>query len=214
MADSQRPEISGRPRLANAHRDRDLSPSWDGYRLLSAHRVFVSDEVLVDVSCPAAWDRLTSLIRGGLLGSASAQAYSDGITGLACFGPPGSAPGLPGLIQVHVRNRTSNADSGRVALRWEAAGPVGGLFPVLDADITLTPAGEYSTTLSLIGVYRLPPGREGPGPDRAIVLRFAAATIQALLQSVVQAITLAAEPGTRSRQPSDRRPLPPEPEAP
>ena len=103
MADSHWPEISGHSRLGNAHREGDLSPSRDGHRALSAHRVFVSHEVLLDVSFPAAQASLARLIRGSLLGSASAQAYSDGITGLARFGPPGSAPGLPRLVQVYVR---------------------------------------------------------------------------------------------------------------
>ncbi len=214
MADSQWPEISGRPHLANAHRDGDLSPSLDGHRSLSAHRMFVSNEGLLDVSCTAARDRLASLIRGGLLGSASAQAYSNGITGLTRFGPPGSAPGLPRLVQVHVQDLMTSGDSGRAALRWEAAGPAGGLFPALDADITLTPAGEHSTTLTLIGVYRLPPGTAGPELDRAILLRFATATIRTFLQSVIQAIALAAEPGTEAANPPDRPSLPPEPETP
>jgi len=39
----------------------------------------------------------------------------------------------------------------------------GGLFPVLDADITLTPAGEQTTRLALAGVYRPPLGRLGEG---------------------------------------------------
>jgi hypothetical protein len=83
VAGSQQPEVSGHPRLANAHHDRDPSLSPDGHRALSSHRVFVGDEVLLDVSFPAARVRLASLIRGGLLGSASARAYGEGITGLA-----------------------------------------------------------------------------------------------------------------------------------
>jgi hypothetical protein len=39
-----------------------------------------------------------------------------------------------------------------------ATGPGGKLFPALDADIWLTPAGEYSARLSLAGAYRPPPG--------------------------------------------------------
>ena len=107
MADSQQPGISGHLRLANTRHDRDLSLSPDGRRALSAHRVFVSDEVLLDVSFPAARARLASLIRGGLLGSASARAYGEGITGLARSvsarpgtGPaparPGACPGTDG----------------------------------------------------------------------------------------------------------------------
>jgi len=201
VADSQPPEIPGRPHPVNPHHDGNLSLSPDGHRALSAHRVFISDEVLLDLSFPAARARLAGLIRGGSLGSASARAYGEGITGLACFSSLGFAPGLPTLVRVHFQDVTASGDSGRVALRWEAARPVGGLFPALDADITLAPAGEQATALTLTGVYRLPPGIARPGPDRAIMLRFATATIQAFLSHVIEAITLACEPGTRAADP-------------
>lgn len=191
MAHPQEPVIPGRRRQAMAPHDRDLSLSPDGQRALSAHRVFVSDRMHLDSSFPAARARLASLIRGGLLGSASARAYGEGITGLA---RPGS-PGLPMLVQVRFQDLMAGGDSGRVALRWEAAGPDGGLFPALDADITLAPAGEQAATLALIGVYRPPPGIAGPWLDRAEVLRCATAMIQAFLRHVIEAI-VSADPET------------------
>lgn len=204
MADSQQPGIPGRPRLANAHHDRDLSPSPDGHRALSAHRVFVSDEVLLDASFPAARARLASLIRGGSLGGASARAYREGITGLARSGPPGPAPGLPRLVQVHAQHLTAGGDCGRVALRWDVAGPDGGLFPALDADLTLAPAGEQAAALTLTGVYRPPPGVAGPGLDLAVVLRCATATFRAFLGHLTEAIAVAGEPGTEAAGPQAR----------
>jgi hypothetical protein len=71
-----------------------------------------------------------------------------------------------------------------VALRWEATGIAGGLFPVLDANISLSPAGEHSTRLALTGSYRPPLGRIGTALDKAILSRVAAATIHALLHSI------------------------------
>ena len=44
--------------------------------------MFVGDEVLLDVSFTAARARLVNLLRGGLLLSASEDAYGQGITGL------------------------------------------------------------------------------------------------------------------------------------
>jgi hypothetical protein len=102
--------------------------------------VFISGEVSLDVSCTAAQARLAALIGGGVLISASAQAYSDGITGLAGVGPLGSALGLPRLCQVHCQDLKAGGDSARLALRWEVTGPAG-LVPALDADLTLTPPG-------------------------------------------------------------------------
>lgn len=67
------------------------------------------------------------------------------------------------LVQVHFRDLVTREGSAVLALRWEAAGPRGGLFPALDADITLTPAGEQATVLELAGAYRPPLGAAGDG---------------------------------------------------
>jgi hypothetical protein len=177
--------------------------------------VFVSDDVSLDVSFTAARARLADLIRGGLLGSASAQAYSDGITHLALAGPVGSAPGLSRLVQVHFQDLRASGDSARLALRWEAGAPVGGLFPALDADITLTPAGKHATMLTLTGAYRTPPGAAAAEPDRAVVHRVATATIRAFLDCITEAIARparTAEPAGASDP--DSGPLPPEPGTP
>jgi hypothetical protein len=177
-----------------------------------AHRVFVSGDFLLDVSFTAAQARLANLIGGGLLVSASAQAYSDGITGLAGVGPPGSALGLSRLCQVHFKDLKAGCDSARLALRWEVTGP-GGLFPALDADITLTPAGKHFTTLTLTGVYRTPLGTVSAGLDWGIWHGVATATIQAFLHLLTEAIarpTGVAEPATKADDPDTPR-VPPEP---
>jgi hypothetical protein len=166
--------------------------------------VFVSNEATLNVSFTAAQARLTHLICGGVLGSASAHAYRDGITGQAR------------LVHVHFQDLTARGDSARLALRWEAAEPGGGLFPALDADITLTPAGEYSTRLTLTGVYRPPPGSAATGLDRAVVRQVVTATIRAFLDRITDAIShpaMAAGPGTEAADPHPHS-LPPEPETP
>lgn len=178
--------------------------------MLSTHGVFVSDEVLLDVSFPAARDALVSRIRGGLLGSASAQAYGEGSP---AWPGPSRHRACPRLVRVRFRDLTAREDHARIALRWEVDGLTGGLFPALDADITLTPAGEHSATLTLTGAYRLPPGAAGPELDRTISLRFATATIRTLLHHVVEATALAAGPGTEAADP-DPPPLPSEPQRP
>ena len=166
----------------------DLSPSPGKHLPLSTQRVFVGDEVSLDVSLAAAGARLASLVRSGLLGRASAQAYGDGITGLGPADPLGPVPGLSRLVRVHVQNLEVSGDSARFALRWEVTGPGGELFPALDADITLTPAGEHATTLTLIGAYRPHPGTAGAALDRAIMHRTATATIRAFLYRIAESI--------------------------
>ena len=150
--------------------------------------MFVGDEVLLDVSFVAARARLANLTRGGSLLSASKDAYGEGITGLARVGPLGSAPGLSRLVEVHVRDLPDAADSARLALRWAATGPGGRLFPALDADLTLRPAGEQVTVLALVGAYRPPLGALGAGLNRAILHRVAAATIRTFLSRLADAI--------------------------
>ena len=172
--------------------------------------MFVSGEVSLDVSFTVAQARLATLIGGGLLVSASAQAYGDGITGLAGVGPPGSAPGLSRLCQVHCQDLKTGGDSARLALRWEVTGP-GGLIPALDADITLTPAGKHSTTLTLTGVYRTPLAAVSGGLDWGIWYGVATATIRAFLRLLTEAITRPArveEPATKADDQGARRDAP------
>ena len=179
------------------------------------HGVFVSGEVSLDAGFTAARAGLVNLIGGGVLVSASAQAYSDGIIGLTAVGPLGSALGLPGLCQVHVQDLKARGDSARFALRWEVAGP-GGLFPALDADITLASAGTHSTTLTLTGVYRTPLGIVSAELDWVIWHGVATATIQAFLRLLAGAIAGPARAGGPAAEAGDPDParIPPEPQTP
>ena len=178
--------------------------------------MFVSGEVSLDVSFTAAQAWLANLIGGGVLVSASAQAYSDGITGLAAVGPLGSALVLSRLCQVHFQDLKASSDSARFALRWEVTGPGGGLFPALDADITLTPAGKHSTALTLTGVYRTPLGTVSAELDWVIWHGVATATIQAFLRLLTEALARparVAEPATKADNPDPPR-IPPQPQTP
>jgi hypothetical protein len=140
--------------------------------------VFVAGEVPLDLSFPAAAARLATLARGGPLTRASREACDDGRTGLVRAGPPGAAAGMSKLAGAHVLEAATRGESAVLALRWEATGPGGRLFPVLDADLSLTPAGQHSTRLSLAGVCRPPLTALGAGLDRAVVHKVADATVQ------------------------------------
>ena len=144
--------------------------------------------MLLDVGFAAAQAEFTKMCRGGALLSASQDAYGAGIAGLVRVGPLGLVWGVSRLVDVHFRDLTASDDCARVALRWEAIGPGGGLFPALDANITLTAAGEQTTMLALAGTYRPPLGAVGAVFDRAILHRVATATIRAFLGRVADAI--------------------------
>ena len=137
--------------------------------------MFVGDEVRLDVGFAVARERLTRLGESGALFAPSADAY-----GLARVGPGG---GVAKLVRVQVRELSWTESSGGLALRWEATGASGKLFPVLDADLTLVPDGE-GTVLCLAGAYRPPLGSLGQALDRAILHRVADATIRTFLARV------------------------------
>jgi hypothetical protein len=150
--------------------------------------MFVSDQVPLGTSFGAAKAGLAALSRGGSLAGVSEAAYGEGIAGLARAGPLGPVPSVSRLVEVRFRDLVQRDDRAGLALRWEAAGPGGGMFPVLDADITITWAGEHNSLLTLAGTYRPPLGALGAGLDRASLHRIAAATIRAFLSRIADAI--------------------------
>jgi hypothetical protein len=166
--------------------------------------VFVGDEVRLEVGFAVARDRLRQLAEGGALIGTSQDAYDHETTGLERVG----VPGLSKLVRVQVRELAGTDRSVGLALRWEATGPGGGLFPVLDADLTMTPAGERITILALAGVYRPPLGAMGAALDRAILHRVASATIRAFLAQVARRIAGQAAANGAGTGPSEGISLP------
>ena len=110
--------------------------------------MFVGDEVRLDIGFAVARERLTRLGESGALSETSEDAYGPGLTRVG-------VAGFAKLVRVQVRELSWTDLSAGLALRWEATGPGGGLFPVLDADLKLAPDGAGSTVLT----SRLPTGR-------------------------------------------------------
>jgi hypothetical protein len=140
--------------------------------------MFVAHDVLLDVPFDVAQPRLVSLASSRAFVDASRAAYLEGLTSLIRAGPDG--PGPEGaeptarLARVRFLPPVERADTTTVGVRWEASGVSVGLFPVLDADITLAAASEHTTTLTLSGVYR-------PASDEAALLGSPVAGDPALL---------------------------------
>jgi hypothetical protein len=148
--------------------------------------MFVRDEVPIDVGFEVARDRLERLDSWFL--TASDQAYGEGIAGLARIGPRGPTPTMSRLTEIRFQSLATDDHRAGLALRWEARGSGGRLFPVLDADLTLTPAGENTTLLTLAGAYRPPLGSLGAELDRLLLHRVAEATIRNFLERVATAL--------------------------
>jgi len=146
--------------------------------------MFVGDEVELKVSFAVARERLMQLAGSGLLLSTSEDAYDLGTAGLARVG----IPGLSKLVRVQAHDLAVTPETVGLAIRWEATGPAGELFPVLDADVRLVRTGEKAAVLTMSGVYRPPLGALGQALDRAILHRVAAATIRGFIAQVAARI--------------------------
>ena len=114
----------------------------------------------------AAQVSLGTLARGGLLAGVARLAYADGISGLHRAVTLNGPSGLPELVDVQARELVMHDGIATLALRWQAWDPTAGLFPALDANLTLVP-GHPAALLTLAGAYRPPPrvrrNRAGPG---------------------------------------------------
>jgi hypothetical protein len=151
--------------------------------------MFISAEVRLGLGFNAAQARLANLASGGLLRRASDTVYRDLGSELARVGPLGAAPAMSKLVAVRFRDLVIHEDFAVGAMRWEATGPSGVLFPALDADIKLMQAGQDATMLAVYGVYRSPLGALGAGPDRVVLYQVAQATIRAFTHRIGAALT-------------------------
>jgi len=147
--------------------------------------VFVDGHILMDVRLDSARRQLERLAADGVLLSASEHAYGAGITGLV--EAAGRTAGISRLVGVQPGDLTETEGCAQLWLRWEAIGSDGTLFPALDADLTLSPAGDNTTVLTLAGVYRLPEDA-GAGLDPGIVRCFADATIDSFVARLACAL--------------------------
>ena len=170
--------------------------------------MFARRDLQLALSFESARARLVSLVRDGALAGASHAAYEAGIAVIR-VGPLGNVPGAGKLVRVRFLDPADRSGLLQVGLRWEATGIAGDLFPVLDGDLTLTPAGAGTARLVLAGVYRPPLGRLGARLDAAVLHKVADATFSAFLRSVAETLAIPIPaPGAAAREPGAVRPRP------
>jgi hypothetical protein len=149
--------------------------------------MFLAEDVIVGTGTRQAQARFVSLLHGNWLAKASETAYGETVTGLLRVGPAGGVAAK--LVRVSFLDPIYRDDTMSVGLRWEAAGTTGGLFPVLDATITIGPETEKTARLALADSYRPPLGHLGAALDTAILHRVATATVRSLLHNVADTVT-------------------------
>ena len=170
--------------------------------------MFASHEVRLNMTFARARARLAVLCNAGWLSGPSEQAYADGLAGLIRVGPFGAVLGASKLVRVQVLEPVPRDETVVLPLRWEASGAAGRLFPVLDANLVLTPSGESAATLALTGAYRPPLGSLGEVLDRAVLNRAAAATVRSLLARVADSMAADSMPAVEGPEAADGVPLP------
>lgn len=147
--------------------------------------VFIDQRMTVPVPAAVALERLGGFFQLDGLHVASRAAYRDGRRLLVRAG----VAGVSKRVNVRSLPPFQRGDTTVIAFSWYATGPLGEVFPPLDADLEITPADGGGTTLALIGVYRPPAGRLGQSLDQLVLHRVAEATTRGFLTRLAKAVT-------------------------
>ncbi|HEV2360722.1 MAG TPA: hypothetical protein VGS21_03365 [Acidimicrobiales bacterium] len=110
-------------------------------------------------------------------------------------GPRSWPEALSKTVKITVNPARHVGDAVVVPFSWQADGG-GSLFPHLDADLEITPAGPDETCLTLRARYQPPWGRVGRFADDVLLHRVAESTIRAFLDSVSTALASTDLPST------------------
>lgn len=114
------------------------------------------------------------------------------------------------IVSVQSLTAYANGDSFVVPIRWLVIGPSGQLFPIIDADLELTPHSANDTFIRVRGSYRPPrnAAREvsGAALDQAVLNRFALVSVRSFVRGTAEIVATPVPdavvdpaPGSRSR---------------
>jgi hypothetical protein len=160
--------------------------------------MFVRAEMIVNTCFDVAHIGLSELAGHDSLTRACESAYGDGLAGLARVGSARAAGVVSTLVGVYARDLVTYEDRAVLTIRWEAAGAGGGVFPALDADITLISAAAGSSRLAIDGAYRPPICPHADDPCGTLLNGVAAPTVRSLLGRIAALIAVR-EPARRGR---------------
>ena len=95
---------------------------------------------------------------------------------------------LAKTVEIELGPVRHHGDITLLAFSWRATGAAT-LFPVLDADLEVSPLGEGRSELALRGRYEPPGGLVGRSLDQLLLHRLADATLRAFLTYLAAALT-------------------------
>lgn len=143
--------------------------------------MFVTEEAALPLPYEAARKRLLAYLRADGLQASSTDAFETGRELLVRAGVGAvSKEVLVQLLQPYEQGASTI-----VPMRWVATGAAGTMFPQLDGNLELAPAGEEASTLTLAGAYRAPLAVVGASLDRMLLHRVAGASVRRFLADVV-----------------------------
>lgn len=123
---------------------------------------------------------------GGLDGWA-AESYREGETIHDKVGPGGDTKHIAKTVQVRTGTPQRSDAETAIPITWEATGTPG-LFPKMEADLTIARVGPDLTQLALRGSYDPPLGAVGRVLNRTLLHRVAEASVKAFVDRIAAAL--------------------------
>jgi hypothetical protein len=164
--------------------------------------VFISESVVLALPLAVTQHRVLQYLRVGDVDALASVAYREGATILARAG----VGGLSKTVKIQSVSAYQRGATTVVPIRWVATGALGGAFPVLDANLELTPTDE-GTELVVVGSYRPPLGALGAAADRLVMSSVAQATMRSFV-SQLEAVAMGAPAAVAKGRRRHRSPKP------
>jgi hypothetical protein len=146
--------------------------------------MFVAQDLTIGTRSRAAQARLVNLLHGTGWPKRPGPLTADRSPACSGWGPARLLAAK--LVRVSFLDPVYRDDVMTVGLRWEATGAAGALFPVLDANISISPAGDEAAGWR----WRAPTGF-----DRGAMRRVVATTMRSLLRNLADALATPAAVG-------------------
>jgi len=158
--------------------------------------VILREETVLDAPPLLVQQRLIEQLRLDGLEVASAASFDDERTLLVRAGVAGVTKSVAmASLPAYLRG-----DVTVIPIRWVATGPLGELFPTLEANLEVSPTDDGRTLLVLVGSYRPPLGRLGATIDHLVMHNVGSATTRGFLSRVSDQIMAshAAQPAAQA----------------